>query len=418
MRYGTPYMGSKNQIAEWVVSVLPPAQNFYDLFAGGCAVTHAAMLKKKYQNFIVNDIGDAPKLFCDAVNGKYHNEQRWISREDFQALKADNVYIRICWSFGNNQREYLYSKEIEPWKKALHYARVFKDYSLLREMGINSDVSRLDIKAHKDEYKSKYIQWWLKQQDYTAEELEILITECKNDIKQSEEQLRQYLRKALKQSGLTAAEVDRRLGTQMSGHYFGRSQWEFPTQEYYEKMQEFLPLPQNYFEVYGLHELWQSLESLQRLQRLQSLQSLQSLQRLQSLESLQRLQSLQSLQSLQRLQSLESLQRLQSLQSLQSDYQDVKIKDNSVIYCDIPYSNTKGYGQAFDYERFFCWCERQTQPVFISEYDMPADRFTCIAEKPKRSLLNGQGSGKLKTEKIFVPKHQSSWYSKKEVTLF
>ena len=394
MRYGTPYMGSKNQIAEWVVSVLPPAQNFYDLFAGGCAVTHAAMLKKKYQNFIVNDIGDAPKLFCDAINGKYHNEQRWISREDFQALKADDVYIRICWSFGNNQRKYLYSEEIEPWKKALHYARVFKDYSLLREMGINSDASRLDIKAHKDEYKSKYIQWWLQQQDYTAEELEILITECKNDIKQSEEQLRQYLRKALKQSGLTAAEVDRRLGTQMSGHYFGRSQWEFPTQEYYEKMQEFLPLPQNYFEVYGLHELWQRL------------------QRLQSLERLQRLQSLERLERLQRLQSLERLQ------SLQSDYQDVKIKDNSVIYCDIPYSNTEGYGQAFDYERFFCWCERQTQPVFISEYDMPVDRFTCIAEKPKRSLLNGQGSGKLKTEKIFVPKHQSSWYSKKEVTLF
>ena len=291
----------------------------------------------------------------------------------------------------------------------MYYARVFKDYSLLREMGINSDASRLDIKAHKDEYKSKYIQWWLKQQDYTAEELEILITECKNDIKQSEEQLRQYLRKALKQSGLTAAEVDRRLGTQMSRHYFGRSQWEFPTQEYYEKMQEFLPLPQNYFEVYGLHELWQ------RLQRLQRLESLERLQRLQSLERLQRLQSLERLQ---RLQSLQNLERLQRLERLQSDYQDVKIKDNSVIYCDIPYSNTKDYGQAFDYERFFCWCERQTQPVFISEYDMPADRFTCIAEKLKRSLLNRQGSGKLKTEKIFVPKHQSSWYSKKEVTLF
>jgi site-specific DNA-adenine methylase/uncharacterized coiled-coil protein SlyX len=391
VRYGTSYMGSKNQIAEWVVSVLPSAQNFYDLFAGGCAITHAAMLKRKYQNFIINDIGDAPKLFCDAVNGKYHNERRWISREDFQALKDNDVYIRICWSFGNNQREYLYSKEIEPWKKALHYARVFNDYSLLREMGIKGDASRLDIKAHKDEYKGEYIQWWLKQQNYTADELEALIAECKNDIKKSEEQLRQYLCEALKKSGLTAAEVDRRLGTQMSGHYFGRSQWAFPTQEYYEKMQEFLPLPQNYFEVYGLHELWQSLESLQ---------SLQSLERLQSLQSLER------------------LQRLQSLQSLKGDYQDVEIKDNSVIYCDIPYSDARGYGQAFDYERFFCWCKRQTQPVFISEYDMPEDRFVCIAEKQKRSLLNGQGSGKLKTEKIFVPKHQSDWYSKTETTLF
>ena len=34
-RYGLPYMGSKNQIAEWVVAQLPSAENFYDLFCGG-----------------------------------------------------------------------------------------------------------------------------------------------------------------------------------------------------------------------------------------------------------------------------------------------------------------------------------------------------------------------------------------------
>ena len=37
-RYGTPYKGSKNQIAEWVYSHFPKATNFYDLFAGGCAI--------------------------------------------------------------------------------------------------------------------------------------------------------------------------------------------------------------------------------------------------------------------------------------------------------------------------------------------------------------------------------------------
>lgn len=244
----------------------------------------------------------------------------------------------------------------------MYYARVFKDYSLLREMGINSDASRLDIKAHKDEYKSKYIQWWLKQQDYTAEELEILITECKNDIKQSEEQLRQYLRKALKQSGLTAAEVDRRLGTQMSRHYFGRSQWEFPTQEYYEKMQEFLPLPQNYFEVYGLHELWQSLE------RLQSLQSLESLER------------------------------------YSQSYDKIKIEPDSVIYCDIPYRGRRGYGAAFDYDSFYDWACSQDAPVFISEYSMPEDRFVCVKEMAHTCSLSATATGKV-TERLFVPKH-------------
>ena len=48
MRYGLPYMGSKNKIAEWVVSHFPEKKHFYDLFAGGCAVTHCAMLKRKW----------------------------------------------------------------------------------------------------------------------------------------------------------------------------------------------------------------------------------------------------------------------------------------------------------------------------------------------------------------------------------
>ena len=35
MRYGSPYKGSKNSIAEKIVDYLPEAQNFYDLFADG-----------------------------------------------------------------------------------------------------------------------------------------------------------------------------------------------------------------------------------------------------------------------------------------------------------------------------------------------------------------------------------------------
>lgn len=93
MNYGLPYKGSKNSIAKWIVSHLPASHAFVDLFAGGCAVTHAAMLSGKFNRFIANDISDIPQLFTDAVNGKYHNEERWISREDFFMLKDT---IRMC----------------------------------------------------------------------------------------------------------------------------------------------------------------------------------------------------------------------------------------------------------------------------------------------------------------------------------
>lgn len=83
-----------------------------------------------------------PKLFIDALNGKYNDENRWISREDFFRLKDTDPYVAVVWSFGNNLRDYLYSKEIEPLKKAIHYAMFFSDYSLGKELG--HDLSFID----------------------------------------------------------------------------------------------------------------------------------------------------------------------------------------------------------------------------------------------------------------------------------
>lgn len=119
-RYGLPYMGSKSRIAPKIINLLPSAEKLYDVFAGGCAITHAALLSGKWSKVIANDITDAPKLFEDTINGKYHNEKRWISREDFFRLKDTDPYVRICWSFGNNQKYYLYSRQIEPYKQAVH----------------------------------------------------------------------------------------------------------------------------------------------------------------------------------------------------------------------------------------------------------------------------------------------------------
>ena len=65
---------------------------------------------------------------------------------------------------------------------------------------------------------------------------------CTFTAEQSE-QIRQYMRAALKKSGRRAKDVDLLLGTNgMAGHYFGSSQWTFPTPEAYEKMRTILPI--------------------------------------------------------------------------------------------------------------------------------------------------------------------------------
>lgn len=264
--FGLPYMGSKNSIAKKIVAVLPRATHFYDLFCGGCAITHVAMLSGKWEQYHINDLSMMPQLFADAVAGKYANERRWISREDFMRLKDTDPYVACVWSFGNDCQTYMYGKDIEPIKHALH------------------DIHFAETKEKRTEAMARY-------------------------------------------RSLTKGGAQRNI----------------------------------------------------ICERLQSLQSLQS------------------------------LQRLQRLQRLQLDYRDVPIEDDAVIYCDPPYADTHEYkADGFDHDAFYEWCLEQTQPLFISEYNMPKGDFVCVAQWRKASLRNSE-AGKdraFKTEKLFRPRKQ------------
>ena len=154
MKYGLPYKGSKNKLAERIVRLFPRRTNLVDLFCGGCAVSHAALLMGKFEHIYINDINwMCPTLFMDALQGKYANDTRWISREDFFRLRDTDPYVAMVWSFGNNMRDYLYSKEIEPLKKAIHYALFFSDYSLAKALG--HDLSFVDaIKDVQQRYRA------------------------------------------------------------------------------------------------------------------------------------------------------------------------------------------------------------------------------------------------------------------------
>lgn len=267
MRYGIPYMGSKNKLAERIVALLPKATHLYDVFCGGCAIAHCAALSGKYEHIHINDISDMPQLFVDAVAGKYRDERRWISHEDFFALKDSDPYVRACWSFGNNGRNYLYSREIEPYKRAVHLM-------------------------------------------------------------------------------LTADSVrERRIA-------------------YKEVVRQLVPLIKD--------------------------------------------KSAKILGYVQRLQSLESLERLFTMSI--GDYRDLTIAEGSVIYADPPYSTStkKGedYGMRFDHEAFYDWCEAQTQPLFISEYAMPEDRFVCIAQWDVLCSESSTNNNTKRVEKLWRPKGQ------------
>ena len=90
---------------------------------------------------------------------------------------------------------------------------------------------------------------------------------------------------------------------------------------------------------------------------------------------------------------------------INKDYRDVEIKQNSVVYCDIPYnsiaSNKKGvyYQVKFDYEAFYEWARNVKFPVYFSDYDAP-DSFLCVWEKVVECRLNFRKRS-TRTEKLF-----------------
>lgn len=127
-------MGSKNTIAKAIVDMLPSADTFVDMFAGGCAVTHAALLSGKFKTVVANDLdGRMVRLFSDALAGRLAGREReWVSREDFFSRYENDAYVAVIWCFGGTCDSYIYGRPKEATMRALHEAVVFGEFDGVR----------------------------------------------------------------------------------------------------------------------------------------------------------------------------------------------------------------------------------------------------------------------------------------------
>ena len=289
MNFGVPYKGSKSKIAERIVDSLPPAEVFVDLFAGGCAVTHAAMLSRKYKHFIANDIdGRGVDAFCRAAHGE-RVPTKWVSRDEFNERKMYDSFVATIWSFNNDMNTYIYGADTEDIKHAIHIAITEDDYS---------ECKRLNI----------------------------AVKPCNLPLNKT---------------------LERRLSITSS--------------------------------VVEMNDEINNKQIAQALERVDRIKTIRQLKKTQALEQLEVMPQL--------------------------DYSEVKVPDNAVVYCDIPYRNTNlgGY-EAIDYERFYRWCERQDSPIFVSEYFMPNDRFKVYKSWQVHQTSSGKGKIDVAIENLYVPK--------------
>ena len=321
MTYGLPYKGSKTKLAERIIDLMPRAEHLYDLFAGGCAVAHCALIKGKYGHVHINDINPMmPQAFVKALNGGFDDEDRWISREDFFRLKDTDPYAALCFSFGSGMRTYIYGKDKEEYKKALHYAIYFNSFDL------SDKIIGVDLRPIQS--------CRTRQERYLMTKRLIKDAYSENPPPHPKNRNRKP-REAQKSAGCKTA-------SDTHGSQFKKKKRT-------------------------------DLENLERHGRMPAPVS------------------------------------LDALTWSATDYQDVPIPENSVIYCDIPYKGTNRYagkGADFDHDRFYEWALRQTQPIFISSYDMPKEDFKVIAEYSRTDTLSATNNSLRVTERIFIPRTQ------------
>lgn len=352
-------MGSKNSIAKNLIKQLPRRENFYDLFCGGGAMAHRAALSGKYKHIYCNDLTGAVEYVERARRGEYDNRREWVDREYFIKNKNNDIFLCFMWSFGNNGRNYMYGKQIEPLKKRLHFAYIENDNSLLKEFYSANDIPTGHEAVykycleHSTEIINSYIEWY--QLKYIGKVVDI--SKLKEDMRADDERLRNYLIEQRNKNNLKNIDVDK-------------------------------------------------LKNLQRLKAQASGESVGRVFRLEHIDRLKRVKDIQNTGTRQ-------------WHFSRGSYDDVKIKNNSVIYCDIPYRDTAEYiSGAFDYDKFYKWWQTQNN-IYISEYNMPAAGFKEVYNIEKNRLMLSKSNSIKAVEKLFIPRKNKLHYEEVEqLTLY
>lgn len=122
MKYGLPYKGSKNAIAQKIVDALPRGETFCDACCGGGAILMASALSGKYARVTGYDINEAiigliRATMIDFGTIDYEHDLPSVDRKTFfearnRSAGISDWLVRYCYSFGNDGQTFLWSDEM------------------------------------------------------------------------------------------------------------------------------------------------------------------------------------------------------------------------------------------------------------------------------------------------------------------
>lgn len=125
--YGIPYMGSKQKLVDKIIPFIlkrhPGATAFYDLFGGGGSASLYTLLKYPTLDVVYNERSKAISALMKHLVDGGDIPMDFVTRAEFEAkYTGDDWYaglLQCAWTFGNNQKSYLYGLDIQDFKQAL-----------------------------------------------------------------------------------------------------------------------------------------------------------------------------------------------------------------------------------------------------------------------------------------------------------
>lgn len=150
--YGIPYMGSKQKLVDKIVPFIlnrhPDADSFFDLFGGGGSIALYAVRKYPHLDVCYNERSLAISNLMQHLKDGGDIPMDFVTRAEFEkGYTGDDWYaglLQTCWTFGNNQKSYLYGMPIQDFKQELaalattgtadiEYLQDFADEFILKE---------------------------------------------------------------------------------------------------------------------------------------------------------------------------------------------------------------------------------------------------------------------------------------------
>ena len=348
--FGLPYMGSKNETAENIVSMLPRGRRLLDLFGGGASVTHAALVSGRFEQVLYNDIDPLMVDMIKRLMSQPLPPLRFVGRDEFNERYAADPMVFFCWKFPSSDIRYMFSRGTEKL-----FELIFKLHEERGGGGLGEyrfQMAMIDPQGWAtDALEAEGIY------NFTPDEIEY----AKRKILGHMDKIRELLNTSLEEHGKT---VDYCVSITYSAapHWFQRSQQQVPDIDTLKTLERGGAITISDELLDAVNEYNDAVKELRYMKDCRQAYKAdwKSFIKLTDIRAYYR-----------RLEAFADClkQNRDRITINNKDYNAVEVLPGDVIYLDPPYQNKAGYNiGGIDYNALLEWIkEHAANPVYISE---------------------------------------------------